>query len=212
MTAGLGQAWLVGLMSGLLSGCAAVNALKPPAVVDFVRSIDNTTSITTEDYEMLDEITGLVFQQIRDIDPQIYPQLQLSSRTNFIEEIRQRTESGFGPDVIVTDSETALALYRLRLVDPIQLSEQNRQDIPQNLLDLVTAKDGALVARPVNQFVQLACFNKERLPTAPRTLEDLKQSSNDVTFGMSVQLKELFWTADAFNATPALKAAMERNC
>ena len=40
-------------------------------------------------------------------------------------------------------------------------------------------------------------------------MEDLKQSSNDVTFGMSVQLKELFWTADAFNATPALKAAMD---
>ena len=209
MTAGLGQAWLVGLMSGLLSGCAAVNALKPPAVVDFVRTIDNTTSITTEDYEMLDEITGLVFQQIRDIDPQIYPQLQLSSRTNFIEEIRQRTESGFGPDVIVTDSETALALYRLRLVDPIQLSEKDRQDTPQNLLDLVTAKDGSLVARPVNQFVQLACFNKDRLPAAPRTLQEMKQSSSEATFGMAIQLKDLFWTAEAFDAGPALKAAMD---
>ena len=96
--------------------------------------------------------------------------------------------------MIITDSETALELYRSRLIDPIQLSEQDRQDTPQSLLDLVTAKDGALVARPVNQFVQLACFNKERLPTAPRTLEDLKQSSNDATFGMAIQLKDLFWT------------------
>ena len=84
-----------------------------------------------------------MFQQIRDIDPQIYPQLQLQSITNFIDEIRQQTESGFGPDVIITDSETALALYRLGLVDPTQLSEQDRQDTPQSLLDLVTAKDGA---------------------------------------------------------------------
>ncbi len=57
--------------------------------------------------------------------------------------------------------------------------------------------------------MQLACFNKERLPMAPRTLEDLKQSSNDATFGMAIQLKDLFWTADAFDASPALKAAMD---
>ena len=199
----------MGLMAGLLSGCSAIDVLQPPAVVDIVRTIDNKAHITTQDYEQLEDISNLVFQQIRNVDPEIHPQLQQSSRTNFIDEIRQRTDSVFGPDLIITDSETALALYRSRLIDPIQLSEQDRQDTPQSLLDLVTAKDGALVARPVNQFVQLACFNKERLPTAPRTLEDLKQSSNDVTFGMSVQLKELFWTADAFNATPALKAAMD---
>ena len=209
MAAGLSRAWLVGLTAGLLSGCAAIDALNPPAVVDIVRTIDNKANITTQDYEQLEYISNLVFQQIRDIDPQIQPQLQLQSSTNFIDEIRQQTESGFGPDLIITDSETALALYRSRLIDPIQLSEQDRQDTPQSLLDLVTAKNGALVARPVNQFVQLACFNKERLPTAPRTLEDIKQSSSDATFGMAIQLKDLFWSAEAFDAGPALKAAMD---
>ena len=209
MTAGLSRAWLVGLTAGLLSGCSAIDALHPPAVLDIVRTIDNKANITTQDYEQLEYISNLVFQQIRDIDPQIQPQLQLQSSTNFIDEIRQQTESGFGPDLIITDSETALALYRSRLIDPIQLSEQDRQDTPQSLLDLVTAKNGALVARPVNQFVQLACFNKERLPTSPRTLEDLKQSSSDATFGMAVQLKDLFWSVEAFDAGPALKAAMD---
>ena len=209
MTAGLSRAWLVGLTAGLLSGCSAIDALHPPAVLDIVRTIDNKANITTQDYEQLEYISNLVFQQIRDIDPQIQPQLQLQSSTNFIDEIRQQTESGFGPDLIITDSETALALYRSRLIDPIQLSEQDRQDTPQSLLDLVTAKNGALVARPVNQFVQLACFNKERLPTAPRTLEDIKQSSSDATFGMAIQLKDLFWSAEAFDAGPALKAAMD---
>ena len=199
----------MGLTAGLLSGCSAIDALHPPAVLDIVRTIDNKANITTQDYEQLEYISNLVFQQIRDIDPQIQPQLQLQSSTNFIDEIRQQTESGFGPDLIITDSETALALYRSRLIDPIQLSEQDRQDTPQSLLDLVTAKNGALVARPVNQFVQLACFNKERLPTAPRTLEDIKQSSSDATFGMAIQLKDLFWSAEAFDAGPALKAAMD---
>ena len=148
MTAGLSRAWLVGLTAGLLSGCSAIDALHPSAVLDIVRTIDNKANITTQDYEQLEYISNLVFQQIRDIDPQIQPQLQLQSSTNFIDEIRQQTESGFGPDLIITDSETALALYRSRLIDPIQLSEQDRQDTPQSLLDLVTAKNGALVARP----------------------------------------------------------------
>ena len=196
-------------MAGLLSGCTAIDLLRPPAVVDIVRTIDNKANITTQDYEQLEDISDLVFQQIRDIDAQIHPQLQLQSRTRFIDEIRERTESGFGPDLIITDNETALTLYRSRLIDPIQLSEQDRQDTPQSLLDLVTAKNGALVARPVNQFVQLACFDKERLPTAPRSLEKLKQSSSDATFGIAVQLKDLFWSAEAFDASPALKAAMD---
>ena len=33
MAAGLSRAWLLGLMAGLLSGCSAIDALQPPAVV-----------------------------------------------------------------------------------------------------------------------------------------------------------------------------------
>ena len=100
-------------------------------------------------------------------------------------------------------------LYDQKLTDPIQLTEQDRQDTPQSLLDLVTAKDGALVGRPVNQFVQLACFNKSRLAKPPGNLQELAQSSDDATFGMAIQLKDLFWSAEAFNATPAFQAAMD---
>ena len=211
MTAALSRSLLIGLTGGLLSGCAAIDALQPRAVVEIVRTIDGKDSISKQDYKQLEGIWDLVFQQIRDLDPDIYPQLSLSSRTNFVQEIRQRTESGFGPDLIITDSETALELYRLRLIDPIQLSEQDRKDTPRNLIDLVTAQDGALVARPVNQFVQLACFNNTRLPTPPSTLQELEQSSSDATFGLAIQLKDLFWSAEAFNATPAFQAALDRD-
>ena len=176
MNAAFHRSLLTGLACWLLSGCAGIEG---PAVVDMVRTIDNTEGITSDDYEQLTDISDLVFQQIRDLDPQIYPQLTLFTNRNFVQHIRQRTQSGFGPDLIVTDSETALELYRQKLIDPISLSKQDRQDTPRSLLDLVTAEDGALVARPVQQFVQLACFNKSRLPTPPSTLEELSQSSRD---------------------------------
>ena len=206
MKAAFHRSLLTGLACWLLSGCAGIEG---PAVVDMVRTIDNTEGITSDDYEQLTDISDLVFQQIRDLDPQIYPQLTLFTNRNFVQHIRQRTQSGFGPDLIVTDSETALELYRQKLIDPISLSKQDRQDTPRSLLDLVTAEDGALVARPVQQFVQLACFNKSRLPTPPSSLEDLAQSSSDATFGLAIQLKDLFWSAEAFNATPAFQAAMD---
>ena len=206
MKAAFHRSLLTGLACWLLSGCAGIEG---PAVVDMVRTIDNSEGITSDDYEQLTDISDLVFQQIRDLDPQIYPQLTLFTNRNFVQHIRQRTQSGFGPDLIVTDSETALELYRQKLIDPISLSKQDRQDTPRSLLDLVTAEDGALVARPVQQFVQLACFNKSRLPTPPSSLEDLAQSSSDATFGLAIQLKDLFWSAEAFNATPAFQAAMD---
>ena len=110
MNTAFSRSLFVGLTSGLLSGCSAIDALQPPAVVDIVRTIDNKAIITTQDYQQLEDISKLVFQQIRDVDPQIHPKLQLQSSTNFIDEIRQPTESDFGPDVIITDSETALTL------------------------------------------------------------------------------------------------------
>ncbi len=206
MNAALNRSLFAGLACCLLSGCAGIEG---PAVVDIVRTIESSEGITSDDYEQLTDISDLVFRQIRDLDPQIHPQLTLFTSRNFVQHIRQRTESGFGPDLIITDSETALDLYDQKLIDPIQLTEQDRQDTPQSLLDLVTAKDGALVGRPVNQFVQLACFNKSRLAKPPGNLQELAQSSDDATFGMAIQLKDLFWSAEAFNATPAFQAAMD---
>ena len=205
MNAAFNRSLLTSLASWLLSGCAAVNG---PAVVDLVRTIDRSDGITSDDYEELTDTSDQVFQQIRDLDPQIYPQLTLYTSKNFVQHINQRTQSGFGPDLIVTDSETALELYRLNLIDPIKLPLKDGQDTPQSLLDLVTAEDGALVARPVQQFVQLACFNKSRLPAPPGSLNELAQTSSDSTFGLAIQLKDLFWSAEAFNATPAFQAAI----
>ena len=53
MAAELSRAWLLSLMAGLLSGCAGIDALQPPAVVDIVRTIDHKANIRTQDYEQL---------------------------------------------------------------------------------------------------------------------------------------------------------------
>ena len=194
-------------LAAFSAGCTS---WKPPVVIKVVRTIDNSETISSSDYERLREITEEAIDQIKSVDPTIRPQLTLSTKKNFVEEIDDQTRSGFGPDLLITDSDTALELYKRKLVDPIELSPEDRADTPSFLFDLVTAKDGQLVGRPVNQFVQLACFNKERLSSAPKTLEEMEQSSEDNNFGMALQLKDLFWSAEAFDAGDAMEAALSK--
>ena len=194
-------------LAAFSAGCTS---WKPPVVIKVVRTIDNSETISSSDYERLREITEGAIDQIKSVDPTIRPQLTLSTQKNFVDEIDDQTRSGFGPDLLITDSDTALELYKRKLVDPIELSPEDRADTPSFLFDLVTAKDGQLVGRPVNQFVQLACFNKERLSSAPKTLEEMEQNSEDNNFGMALQLKDLFWSAEAFDAGDAMEAALSK--
>ena len=183
---------------------------RPPVVIKVVRTINNADTISSKDYERLREVTEYAIDHIKSVDPTIRPQLTLSSQKNFVDEIEDQTRSGFGPDLLITDSDTALELYQRKLVDPIALSPEERADTPSYLFDLVTAKDGQLVGRPVNQFVQLACFNKERLTSPPQTLKEMERESDDNNFGMALQLKDLFWSAEAFDAGEAMEAALSQ--
>ena len=183
---------------------------RPPVVIKVVRTVNSAESISSQDYERLREVTEDAIDHIRSVDSSIRPQLTLSTQVNFVDEIADQTQSGFGPDLLITDSDTALELYRRKLTDPIKISPEDRSDTPSYLFDLVTAGDGQLVGRPVNQFVQLACFNKERLEIPPETLEDMEQDSESNNFGMALQLKDLFWSAEAFDAGEAMEAALAK--
>ena len=200
------QHLVLGIALAVIS--AGCGRWRPPVVVKVVSTINNGETISSSDYEQLREITEEAIDHIRSMDPHIRPQLTLSSQNNFVDEIADQTRSGFGPDLLITDSDTALELYEQKLVDPIELSPEDRANTPSYLFDLVTARDGQLVGRPVNQFVQLACFNKERLRQPPKTLKEMEQESEGSTFGMALQLKDLFWSAESFDAGEAMEAAL----
>ena len=194
-------------LAALTSGC---NGWRPPVVVKVVRTVNSAETISSQDYQRLREVTEGAIDHIKSVDPSIRPQLTLSTHSNFVDEIADQTQSGFGPDLLITDSDTALELYRRKLIDPIQVSPKDRADTPSYLFELVTAEDGQVVGRPVNQFVQLACFNKERIQAPPETLEDMEQASDTNNFGMALQLKDLFWSAEAFDAGDAMEAALSK--
>ena len=117
-------------LTAIATGCSS---LHPPVVIKVVRIIDNSETISADDYERLREITEDAIDHVKSIDPTIRPQLSLASQKNFIKEIEDQTESGFGPDILITDSDTALELHKRKLVDPIQLAVKDRDDTPDYL-------------------------------------------------------------------------------
>jgi arabinogalactan oligomer/maltooligosaccharide transport system substrate-binding protein len=117
-------------LAAFSAGCTS---WKPPVVIKVVRTIDNSETISSSDYERLREITEGAIDQIKSVDPTIRPQLTLSTQKNFVDEIDDQTRSGFGPDLLITDSDTALELYQRKLVNPIELSPEDRADTPSHL-------------------------------------------------------------------------------
>ena len=71
-------------LAAFSAGCTS---WKPPVVIKVVRTIDNSETISSEDYERLREITEGAIDQIKSVDPTIRPQLTLSTQKNFVDEI-----------------------------------------------------------------------------------------------------------------------------
>ena len=194
----------------LIGGCSIGSETGgPPVVVKILRTIDNAEVVSSEDYERLQRVNESILEQFASVDPSVRPQLTLSTRKHFVDEVARQTASGFGPDLILTDSETAMELYQRRLLDPVTLQDADEQDIPRAVLHLATAKDGQLVGRPVNQFMQLACYDKTKVSQSPPTLQSLEATSDSANYGFALQLKDLFWSAEAFGASAAMEAALD---
>ena len=60
-------------------------------MIKVVRTINNSETISSKDYEQLREVTEDAIDHIRSVDPTIRPQLTLSSQKNFVDEIEDQT-------------------------------------------------------------------------------------------------------------------------
>ncbi len=201
----LGVALACGL---LLASCGGDSSLQLPIVLRIARTIPNESGAEYDDYSRIRAILEDLVEQLQDVDESIQVQVALYGRRNFVNEIERQTQSGFGPDIIVTDSETTLNLYNKGLITPIDAKPNQYKNIPKYLFNLIKAKDGKYVGQPVSQYVQVACYNKDKIKSPPATLEELNNESEDLTFGLALQLKDLYWSTEAFNAEEAIEQSL----
>ena len=196
------------LSAGVLVACSNGESLRFPVVLRVARTIPSDSGAEYDDYQRMGNLVENIVEQLKTVDPSIQIQTALYGRRNFADEIERQTQSGFGPDLIITDSETTLNLYSRNLIHPIEANARDINNIPQYIFNLVKAKDGKIVGQPVSQYVQLACYNKEKIPTSPESLRSMTQANDELTLGLALQLKDLYWTAEAFDAEEAIEIAI----
>lgn len=199
---------LMGLIGALLAGCSQGGS-SLPRVLRIAKSSTDPGSLDVDASVRDRRVVKDVQTLLQDFDPGLRLHPTSYSELNLVREIARQTSSGLGPDLIITNGNTALALQEQQLTQPVPLTPEERSRISPIALQRVTGPDGAIAGVPISQYVQLACYDKRRLPNPPQTLKDLASASGQGrVFGFALHLEDLYWTLGGFQATPALQAAL----
>ena len=118
-----------------------------PVVLRVARTVPSDTGAEYDDYSRMRDTVKALTKQLQGVDDSINVQVSLYGRRNFVDEIERQTSSGFGPDLIITDSETSLQLYNRKLIHPIDIKPEELSNIPNYLFNLAKAKDGKTIGR-----------------------------------------------------------------
>jgi arabinogalactan oligomer/maltooligosaccharide transport system substrate-binding protein len=197
------------LMAAVLGGCSLS---KPtlPVMLYLAVSIEDDRQITSETALEFRKRFYNVVQQFRSLHPEVLVQTALYSERDLTEQLRRRNKTGLGPDLILTSGEMANALLAAGLVDPLpETPESKANTLPMLRLRLRNHR-GQQSAQPLLVFPQLACFDRRQVQSTPTTLRDLLSAGAEGDpVGLSLNFRQLVWTAGALGAIPGLVTAVE---
>lgn len=192
-----------------LSGCSQVLPQRP-LVLYLAVSTPSDEPITPELSRTFQGRFEQLVRGFRRLHPNVQVQMALYPESQLARQIRQRTRSGLGPDLIITTADPANALLGAGLTQPMPLDRSELRAIDPLLLERVTTREGRVAALPLVLYTQMACFDRRRVPQPPADVRQLlRLSASGVRVGMALQLRSLVWSAGSLGAVPALQAAAE---
>ena len=193
---------------GLLSACSGSDESRS-TLLRVVRTLPANEVVTGEESARDRKLLRDFQTNLRAVIPGLRIQPSLYSATSVQAELQRQTNSGLGPDLVISDAQTIQALFAARLLDPVPLTPEQRQAIPAELLTRVRTSDGTITGLPVSQYIQLACYDKRKLKSAPKTLRELaQQSSEGNIFGLTQNFENLYWSVGSYGAGKALISSL----
>jgi len=202
---------LAGLAGLALSGCSSGASLPTPSVVYLAIGANADQTVDTnlrEDYQGRLALMQAGFQQLHPgttFQPGIYPDRQMQAA------IQRRSHAGLAPDLLIISGDLALQLLEAGLVDPFPADAALQNQFDPDVLNRLRSPDGRLAGLPLLVQTQLACFDRRRLPEAPRTLAELLEvSAAGQAIGLAVDPVNLLWSAGSLGAIPALEQLARR--
>ncbi len=221
--------WLsLGLSALLLSGAAGCR--RPPsapashpdpvpaqspalqATLFIAVGVTQTAQVTAEVQSNIQRLFQELERSFREIHPGVRLEVLIFREDELLEQVRRRSRSGLGPDLMLVDGDTAVALERQHLSRSLPHPQALSRNLRPELIPAVTTTAAAgqpdqLLALPVGLQPQLACYDRRRLAQAPTTLAQLLQASAaGHRFGIHLRLVNLAWSLGASGSLPSVVA------
>ena len=193
----------------LLTACSNRIRQQPTSLLRVARTLPSSETVTTADSERDRKLLRQFQTSVREVVPGLQLQPSLYTESSIEAELRRQTNSGLGPDLVISDARTIHALFEAQLLDPVPLTKDQRQAVAPTLLKRLTNDQGQITGLPVSQSLQLACYDKSKLKTPPASLSELaKASSGESVFGIAQNFEDLYWSMGSFEAGPALVTSL----
>ncbi len=195
------------LSAGLtLSGC--IPRWQLPTTLYIAVGVSNDQAI---DSEVVQDVQDKL-RQLETGFQQLYPntvfQFSLYPEAEIVEAIRLRTSRGLGPDLALVNGDTALRLLHEGLTDPFPATAEQINAFDPGDLRRIRARGSELAGLPLLLQTQLSCFNRERLATAPATVDDVLTTAADgIPIGLPATIENLFWSAGSLGAVAGIDQA-----
>ncbi len=148
-----------------------------------------------------------LLEEFKNVRPDARVSLSTVEEDEVEQELKQRTSRGLGPDLILTRAPMANSLLAKGLIDPVPDTPSMRAtlgEVAPRFLRRVR-QGSRLSGLPLHEIVTLACFDRRKVPAAPRTTEQLMaMAAAGRAVGLSIDPYGIWWTAGTHGADRAI--------
>jgi arabinogalactan oligomer/maltooligosaccharide transport system substrate-binding protein len=148
-----------------------------------------------------------LLEEFHRLHPNVRVSLYTVSEEEVVAELQQRTARGLGPDLVLLRAPMANSLLQQGLIAPVPQTPAMERSIDQLTPGyLERVRDGSTLAGlPLHDLVGLACYNRQKMPSPPRTTEELMAlAASGRTIGISNDSYGIWWTAGTRDAAASL--------
>lgn len=203
----LPRRWLALVLLGLvgLQGCAALPWIDGQTLYVMVVTQSQLDWLRRDALEV--RLWEPLLQEYRRLHPNVRLSLYTVAENQVEAQLKQRTSRGLGPDLILLRAPMANTLLQDGLIAPVPDTPSMARTISQVAPRfLARVRDGSkLAGLPLHELVTLACFNRQRVTSPPRTTGELTaMAAAGRTIGLSIDPYGIWWTAGTRDADDAI--------
>ncbi|MFN9646355.1 MAG: hypothetical protein ACK6BG_14815 [Cyanobacteriota bacterium] len=148
-----------------------------------------------------------LLEEFQDVHPNVRVSLSTIDESLVGEELRLRISRGLGPDLLLMRAPMANTLLQDGLIAPLPRTPAMERTISSvDPRFLMRVSHGSRQAGlPLYELVTLACFNRQKVPSPPRTTEELMaMAAAGSAIGLSIDPYGIWWTAGTRGADRAI--------